>query len=335
MSTYARIPGYDRKPSGVYVPNDELMGAALKKAMIEKPIRYLPQGAEINSLEVARKTSHAVLLVGPTGVGKSMLTRFIAQRWGVPYLYLTCDPDATKSNTIGNEKVILTRDEDGRDITAEQLMQSNITIAAMCRKPVVLLIDEFHKLRPGLDALFYPIAHERELNLNGILGPGEIYQFHPETLIVFALNPYYQNGGIEKVDPAMRQRLQTVHLGMITDESKLYDIIDANVPGAEGHRELLEGICKLCAGLCRVYEAFRTKTAAENRDTELMMKIEPNLISISEAPSPRLLVRAAECIVAGQDPQRAMKENIFAAITDDLGPTVAALASIAAARISA
>ncbi|MFA6530510.1 MAG: AAA family ATPase [Candidatus Micrarchaeia archaeon] len=334
--THAKVPGYDRRPSGVYVPNAELMKAALEKAKIpaDKKIRYLPQDNEIGSLDIARKTGHAALLVGPTGVGKSMLTRFMAQRLGLPYLYITCDPDATRSNMTGHENVIFTQTDGGAEMRVQQFMQSNVSIAAMCGQPVVLLIDEFHKLRPGLDAIFYPIAHERELNLSGILGPGEIYQFHPESLIVFALNPYYQNGGIEKVDQAMRQRLQTIHLGMISNETKLLDIVMANVPGADLHRGILEEICKLCAGLCRVFEAYRNKTAAEKRDADLIMRIEQHLTAINEAPSPRLLVRTAECIVAGQDPQHAMKQNIFSAITDDLGPTVTALASIATARLN-
>jgi|GEM_PF-5966935 len=66
------INGHRRLPSGVYAPTKEALQSVLERCKIapEPAIPYMPQGREMESMDIYRKTGKSVLLVGPTGKGK-------------------------------------------------------------------------------------------------------------------------------------------------------------------------------------------------------------------------------------------------------------------------
>jgi flagellar biosynthesis GTPase FlhF len=67
-----RINGYRRSTSGVFVSDRGMIVKMLAEHKIpsDEKYPYLPQGRELEIIERARKLQQAVLLVGPTGVGK-------------------------------------------------------------------------------------------------------------------------------------------------------------------------------------------------------------------------------------------------------------------------
>ena len=329
-----RINGHVKRPSGVYVPTKEYLKKVLEKAMVppEENIPYVPHSNELKSLEIAMRTKQSVLLAGPTGVGKSMLARYIAQQWKLPFLWITCDPDKTEGKIMGRPDIVFATidvNDDAQLMHMQQFRPSAISIAGLAELPVVLFIDELHKLRKDIDALFHPLVNERVVNLSDHLGPGEICPLHDETLVLFALNPYYSDGGIERVGPAMRQRLKTLYFPMLTDTEKMMKIVTSNLGDLKGNEEIIKNICEMCAAICRIYLEYRKEAAARAEDMEIKGKISNALPNISEAPSPRVIVNASRAIVAGQEPQDAILENIFNAITNDFGATAQALVSVA------
>ncbi|MEM5814791.1 MAG: AAA family ATPase, partial [Candidatus Aenigmatarchaeota archaeon] len=305
------------------------------KVAAEPAIPYLPQGREVESLEVYRKVSKSVLLVGPTGVGKSMLVRRMAQVWGLPFLYATCDPDKTEGKMMGRPDMVFGTVEvngETKMVHFQQFRPSAISVAGMSGEPVVLFIDELHKLRRDMDVLFHPLVNEREVNLSDHLGPGEVYKLHPETVIIFALNPYYQDGGIEKVGPAMRQRLATIDFEMVTNADRLLEIVKANLGDLGGREDIAKRICEMSASLCRVYLEHHKRTvvaATDSASMEVKNRLRAVLMSINEAPSPRLLVDSIRAMKGGLDPATAVLQGIFNAITNDFGATARALQTIA------
>ena len=331
-----RINGFERRPSGVYVPGKAELKKVLDKAKsdLEKkaPINYLPFGNEINSLGIAKKISQAVLLVGPTGVGKSMLARKMALEWDMPFLYITCDPDKTEGKIMGRPDVVFGSFEVGGKVETMPLQHfrpSSISTAGLSGEPVVLFIDELHKLRKNVDALFHPLINEREVNLSDHLGPGEVYSLHRDTVVIFALNPYYGDAGIETVGPAMRQRVKTLYFPMVTDADKMIQIVEANVGDIKGHRQKIESICQMCAAISRVYLESRREGTTGQDDLQIKTQLSKVLSTINEAPSPRIVVKTTEAILAGQPADDAVLEGIFNPITNDFGSTARALTTIA------
>ena len=74
---------------------------------------------------------------------------------------------------------------------------------------------------------------------------------------------------------------------------------------------------------------YRKEGTTTTGDATIKSELSRVLASISEAPSPRLIVNTARAIVAGQDVSDAVREGIFNAITNDFGPTANALATMA------
>lgn len=330
---------YVRHRSGIFVPSRQVLDETLLSAKVSgnESVPYVPQGNEIFSLEIARRNSQSVLIAGPTGVGKSMLVRHIAKKWDVPYLYITCDPDKTEGKLMGRADLLHTTVElDGtvHGMSFQVFRPSAISISGLAEQPVVLFIDELHKLRKDVDSLFHPLVHERVVNLTDHLGPGATFKLHPETLVVFALNPYYGDGGIEKVGPAMRQRLKTLYFPMVTSEEKLLEIVKANVSGLDGVLPEVTKMCEMCASICRIYLEYRRESISTPKDKTLTSDLKAILPMLNEAPSPRVIVNAAKSMVAGQRPLEAIKEDIFNSIANDFGQIVQSLVTMAESRFN-
>lgn len=335
-----RINGLVRRPSGIYVPTKENLKQTLDRCLIppEEKINYVPQGKEIESLETYRQISTSVLLSGPTGIGKTMLARYMAKKLGVPFLWLTCSPDKTEGRVLGSNDLVFGTVDTGNETKVMHMQQfrpSPISIAALSGEPVVLFIDELHKLRKDMDAAFYSLVNERKVNLSDVLGTGEIYDLHPQTIVLLALNPYYNDGGIEKISPAMRQRLATMYFEMVTEPSKLTEIVAANLGWDRPPRSIADTVTKvieLHSAICKVYLEHQKRSLVGSNDSktmEIKSRLKSMLMNINEAPSPRTLVATVRAIEAGLDPATAVLQCTFNAITNDFGATARGLVTMA------
>lgn len=328
---------YKRHRSGVFVPSEESLLRVLEKAKIDpdERIPYVPQGNEVEDATILKNIQMPILLVGPTGVGKSMFARYMAQRWGLPFLWITCDPDKTEAKLVGRSDLLHVNVEVGGEVQGMLLQifrPSLISTAGLSEEPVVLFIDELHKLRKDMDSLFHPVINERYVNISDHLGPGAVYKLHPETVVMFALNPYYE-GGIEKIGIAMRQRLATLRFQMVTSEARLFNIVRANVGNIDSAVEpTIRKICDMCASICRIYYEYKEGGRANNSDDIMISAdLKSVLPMLIEAPSPRLVVNASRAILGGMKPSNATKIIIFDAIAND-DETINALVAMANSR---
>lgn len=139
--------------------------------------------------------SKAVLLVGPTGVGKSAMAKWAAEKYNIPLI----------------DQRLATKQEG--DISGypdiEKLSKTGVLTFAMdswfvraTREPCLLMLDELNRALPAVRQGVFQLVYDRELGAdeNGIP-----YKLHPETRIMVGINAGAEYE-VDEMDPALVRR---------------------------------------------------------------------------------------------------------------------------------
>jgi len=326
-----RLNGLRRTGRGVYVATQESIRAELDKfipGLDSLPARYVPQGNEKQRLEIARKNGNAVLLSGPTGVGKSLLVYDYAAENGLPLLVFTANEDATDWKMRGSLAIhmIPAMDEEGRmhDLKVQVFSHAQVAMAAMADRPVILFIDELHKIREGVTSLLHSIANPTERKLYCYEMTGEYYKLHPESMLVGALNPSYGEGGIDRLDAALRRRLPTIHLDMPGQET-VVKIVLANFKKLDPKTvELVKKLAEVQAAIVTARSGVEERSPSAVVDARLDTQ---TLSSIIESPSPASIVETIRAVTSGLPVMDAVEMYMVNTIVTDFGHARRALIS--------
>jgi len=152
---------------------------------------------DINTLKTITKTlppNIAVLMRGPTGVGKSFAAKAIADELELPYIDV-------RGSTMDESDMGIPDLETSKEVGAYTKMLPSWFVKA-CREPVVLMLDELNRSLPQVMQGFFQVVLDRELG-NG--PDGEAFRLHPETRVIAAVNV----GGeydVNDMDPALLRR---------------------------------------------------------------------------------------------------------------------------------
>jgi len=306
-----------------------------KKIGSDRNLPYVAQGTERERIMRARKLSQTVLLTGSTGIGKSLLAESIAQELVYPYIELICNQVMTPAKILGASVLSPIPVDISGSVQTLQLMTfmpKGIGLAALAGSadiPVVLFIDELHKMWSGADTVLHPLAAQHRVNLEEILG--ETYQLHPDSLVIFALNPYY-GLGIDEVGTALRARFKTIMLDPITAETMLMKIVVANIPEAgEASGEIknqIQTIIRVTTKLAKIWQNVQQDT--DDNDTSLSTigtAIRKSEVSggMVETPCPRAVVECVRSIIDGESFEDAIRDHLVNTVVRNFGIPARAL----------
>ena len=330
-----RLNGHRKGIKGVYVPGPEMIGKILESFKLAER-KYVDQMGELQRIETAQKLQRAVLLAGPTGSGKSLLAKEFAGKKGMPFVHVTATEDTTDAKMRGyNSPQTFFIEIDGKtaNVEANVFVPSPLSIAAMSSDmPVVLFIDELHKMRKGVASLLHALANKGERMLPMVDLTGEVYKLHPETILVCALNPDAEYGtGFQEIDPALRRRFSTIYLGLPETVELYTKIVDVNLEGMKGKGPaefaktkgmLIDAVIKLNFSM----EAYKAAEETGSDPTTIGGADLGNcLVGIKERISPDSVIAALEFIWTGVHPRIAVVENVIHSVVEEFGPTVKAL----------
>ena len=143
----------------------------------------------------------AVLMRGPTGVGKSHLAKAAAEELGLPFIDV-------RGSTMDESKVTGIPDfEVSKELGVATFVLPSWYVRS-CREPVVLMLDEINRSMPQVMQAFFQIVLDREL---GNDCHGNPMRLHPETRVMAAVN-WGNEYDVNDMDPALLRRFWTVDL---------------------------------------------------------------------------------------------------------------------------
>lgn len=143
----------------------------------------------------------SVLLRGPTGIGKSQITKQLADMAGIPLIDV-------RGSTMDEAKATGIPDfETSKEHGVATFVMCSWYVRA-CREPCVLFLDEINRSMPQVMQAFFQVVLDRCL---GNDKDGEPWPLHPGTRVVAAGN-FGSEYDVVEMDPALLRRFWTVDL---------------------------------------------------------------------------------------------------------------------------
>ena len=143
----------------------------------------------------------AVLMRGPTGVGKSHLAKQCAEEIGLPFIDV-------RGSTMSEGDVGGYPDIEGMKETGVMTFCMPSWFIRATKEPVVLMLDEVNRSLPGVQQSFFQLVLDREL---GNDKEGNPHKLHPETRVYAAVN-HGAEYDVNEMDPALLRRFWVVDL---------------------------------------------------------------------------------------------------------------------------
>ena len=137
----------------------------------------------------------AVLMRGPTGVGKSHIARLFADELALPFIDV-------RGSTMDEAKVGGLPDMKAVDEKKVATFVVPSWFKRACEEPCVIMLDELNRAMPTVMQAFFQIVLDREL---GNDEDGMPWRLHPETRVLAAVNAGNEYD-VNEMDPALLRR---------------------------------------------------------------------------------------------------------------------------------
>lgn len=143
----------------------------------------------------------AILMRGPTGVGKSFMGKALADELCLPYLDV-------RGSTMDESQVSGIPDFETSKTSGVATFCLPSWYVRACREPAVLMLDELNRAMPQVMQSFFQVVLDRELGNNV---DGEPLRLHPQTRVIAAVN-HGSEYDVNDMDPALLRRFWVVDL---------------------------------------------------------------------------------------------------------------------------
>jgi len=168
---------------------------------------YRPSGTEVELCRAALECGRPVMLVGPTGCGKTRFVEHITATLGRPLRTIVGNDDTTTADLLGRFLVT------GGDV---RWVDGPLTLAA--RRGEICYIDEVVEVRREALAALYPLADDRRcVFLDRV---AEVVAAAPGFGLMCSYNPG-RSLGFKDLRSAFRQRFVTIALDYLDEVGEL------------------------------------------------------------------------------------------------------------------
>ena len=257
--------------------------SAEKREIVEDPPYYRPLADEIDIFLSAYRKRLPILLKGPTGCGKTRFVEHMAHE-----IFGSRKPPKAFLQTIACHEDLSATDMVGRYLLkGDETIWQDGPLTKAVREGAICYLDEIVEARKDSTVLIHSLTdHRRMLPVEKL---GVTLDAHPDFLLVISYNPGYQSL-LKDLKTSTRQR---------------FVAIEFDYPKASAEAEIICHETGLdldrSAGLALVGEKIRNLRGH----------------GFDDGVSTRLLIYAADLMMAGLDPRRACDTSIVKALSDD------------------
>lgn len=257
--------------------------SAEKREIVEDPPYYRPLADEIDIFLSAYRKRLPILLKGPTGCGKTRFVEHMAHE-----IFGSRKAPKAFLQTIACHEDLSATDMVGRYLLkGDETIWQDGPLTKAVREGAICYLDEIVEARKDSTVLIHSLTdHRRMLPVEKL---GVTLDAHPDFLLVISYNPGYQSL-LKDLKTSTRQR---------------FVAIEFDYPKASAEAEIICHETGLdldrSAGLALVGEKIRNLRGH----------------GFDDGVSTRLLIYAADLMMAGLDPRRACDTSIVKALSDD------------------
>lgn len=271
-------------------------------ASLDQEPYYLPVGDEVALFTAAYAQRLPILLKGPTGCGKTRFVEYMAY-------HLYRGEQASKyqqSLAYPLQTIACHEDLSATDLVGRYLLQGDETVwqdgplTRAVQEGAICYLDEIVEARKDSTVLIHSLTDHRRIL--PIEKRGLILDAHTDFLLVISYNPGYQNV-LKDLKTSTRQR---------------FVAIDFDYPSKDTEAAIIAHE----TGIEKVKASYLAELGAAVRNLRDH--------GFDEGVSTRLLIYAAQMMVAGVAPLRACDVAVCRAVSDDV-EVQAALTAVAAA----
>lgn len=158
-----------------------------------------------------------VLLMGPTGTGKTSLVEVVAQARGQELVYVPCHTGGTAEQLLGQ---MVPNPNFGLPGEPQYRWKDGLVTRAV-KRGAILLLDEINSLRPEVTFCIHGLLdYRRELVLPDYPGDDDVIKAAPGFGIIAAGNPDYE--GVQVMNEAFRDRFAVqLFVGYVAELDKV------------------------------------------------------------------------------------------------------------------
>ena len=159
---------------------------------------YLPQGDEVSLFQSAYENCLPVILVGPTGSGKTRLVEYMAWKLTRPLYTVACHSDLSANDLIGRYI-----------IKGEAVEWIDGPLLMAVKSGGISYLDEIVEARKDVTVVIHPLTdHRRYIVVEKL---GRMFKASENFMLVLSYNPNYQSI-LKELKPSTRQRFIAINL---------------------------------------------------------------------------------------------------------------------------